>query len=240
MNYAGFLRVKNEARWIGRVLESLQLLCERTYLLDDHSTDDTCAIAASFAGVTVFPSHFEGLNETRDKQWLLDMALQDGWADYLVAIDGDEQLEPTAPDKIRRLCGAQAPLAASLRVIYLWDRYNQWRADGVYGRFYRPSIFRMLPDRRKFVGTTANGNLHCTNVPYSLISQSVLTEIKLLHWGYFDKTMRMRKYMYYNSVDPQNAREDFYRHVIQGDATGPLADEQLVHAGPLQLAPLTL
>lgn len=238
MNYAGFLRVKNESRWIHRVLKSLQPLCERIYLLDDHSADDTREIALSFPSVSVYPSPFEGLDETRDKTYLLDCAIADDWADYLIAIDGDEELHKNSPERIRRLCEESQPLAASLRIMYLWDTEDQWRADGVYGRFYRPSIFRMMTGRREFVGTTANGNLHCTNVPYSLIEHSVITDIRLLHWGYFDSQLRAKKHEYYNRVDPLNEREDFYRHIIQGDPFGPLPSDRLLHAGPLQLAPL--
>lgn len=238
MNYAGFLRVKNESRWLQRVLASLQPLCERTYLLDDHSTDDTRRIAMCFPSVTVYESPFDGLDETRDMNYLLGCAIADDWADYLIAIDGDEELHKDSPNRIRQLCEERSPLAVSLRIIYLWDTPDQWRSDGVYGHFYRPSIFRMMTAHREFLGTVANGNLHCTHVPSALVQHAVITDIKLLHWGYFDSALRAKKHAYYNRVDPLNKREDYYRHIIQGDPGGPDSNAKLLHGGPLLLEPL--
>lgn len=235
MRFVGMLRVKNEARWIERVIRSILPLCEHVFILDDHSTDATPEIASSFDQVTVFESPFTGLDETRDKRYLLDRIVEAGGADYVLAIDGDEELEASGPHQIRALVRKRQPPAVNLRVIYLWNSREQWRTDGVYGRFYRPSVFRLDPGNREFQGTTANGNLHCTNVPASLIPYSIPSEIRLLHYGYMEPEVRARKHEYYNRIDPGNANEDFYRHITQGDAGGLPASEKLLHAGPLKL-----
>jgi glycosyltransferase involved in cell wall biosynthesis len=66
------LRIKNEAAHIHEVITSVLPLCGRVFVFDDNSTDDTVAICRSFgARVTVFSSPFVGLDETRDKNWLL-------------------------------------------------------------------------------------------------------------------------------------------------------------------------
>lgn len=238
MNFAAMLRVKDESRWIARVLKSLKPLCDRIYLLDDHSSDDTHEIAESFPGVHVFPSPFEGLNETRDKNYILNEAFADGWADYIVAVDGDEELEAAGQYKIRKLCEEQQPLAAYMHVVYLWDKPDQWRSDGLFKAFHRPSLFKMDRKHRTYISTNRNGNLHCSNVPHSLIQHAVGTDIKLLHWGWFDQELRARKYRYYNTVDPANEIEDQYRHAVIGDPCGPAADAVTKHAGPLRLEPL--
>ena len=240
MNYAGMLRVKNEARWLARCIDSLQALCEDIYLLDDHSTDETREIARSYANVHIYASPFTGLDERRDKDYLLSKIFNDGWADYVVAIDGDEELHPSAPDQIRELCETHDPLALTCRIIYLWDKEHQWRVDGVYGRCYRPSIFRLMPEHSKYICTPFPGNLHCTNVPATLIWGALSSEIRIMHWGYFDRELRLRKYKHYNNIDPNNLIEDCYRHVIQGDPEGPPPHQHLKHAGPLALAPLNI
>jgi hypothetical protein len=46
---------------------------------------------------------------------------------------------------------------------------------------------------------------------------------------------RMKKWKWYNEVDPGNQVEDEYRHMIQGDLGGPGAEESLKWAGPLRV-----
>jgi hypothetical protein len=57
----------------------------------------------------------------------------------------------------------------------------------------------------------------------------------LWHLGYNDLEDRVRKYAWYNQMDPNNQPEDCYRHMVQGDITEIPADAVLRHAGPLRL-----
>lgn len=239
VTFAGMLRVKNEARWIARVIESLLPLCERVYVLDDHSTDGTPFICSGIPGVTVFDSPFSGLDESRDKDYLLSHIRKDG-ADIVVAIDGDEVLEPGGQDKIRRAV-AQGN-AWTMRVLYAWNDDAHVRTDGVYSRMYRPSMFRLAACTRGFLKTPfGNGaNLHCSSVPQELLHGAIRTDIRLLHLGYRDREDRLRKFHWYNSIDPNNPGEDCYRHIVQGDLPDIPANARLRHAGPLTLQPFTI
>ena len=69
----GLLRIKNEARWIEKVIRSVRPVCEKILVLDDHSDDGTPEICESL-GCTVFRSEFTGIHEARDKDWLLDQS----------------------------------------------------------------------------------------------------------------------------------------------------------------------
>jgi glycosyltransferase involved in cell wall biosynthesis len=233
------LRVKNEARWIARVIESLLPICERVYVMDDHSIDGTATIAQQYEGVRCFRSPFEGLNESRDKDYLLNQIRKDG-ADIVVAIDGDEVLEFSGPAKIQRAVARGN--AWSMKVEYLWDSDSQVRVDGVYSRMYRPSMFRLRACTRGFLKTPfGNGaNLHCSSVPQELLHGAIRTDIRLLHLGYRDREDRLRKFAWYNSIDPTNKGEDGYRHIVQGDIPEVPADARLMHAGPLTLQHLSI
>ncbi len=230
---AGMLRIKNEARWIARVIASILPLCERVIVMDDHSDDGTPEICAGFDQVTVLPSPFTGLDEARDKQWLLGhaMELRPKW---ILCIDGDEELEPGAADRIGAVLQQSRPCAYSLRVAYLWDSPDQVRTDGVYGRFYRPSLFYASPASH-FCSTGNGGNFHCGNVPWSGIPARILNAT-LLHYGYMERADRIRKYEWYNQRDPGNRCEDFYRHMVVGDLFP--ADATFRHGGPLTLEAL--
>lgn len=239
MTFVAMLRVKNEARWIERVIRSLQPLCERVYVLDDHSEDYTLDICRSIPGVVAFESPFRGLDESRDKTWLVNQ-IREFPADIVVAIDGDEVLEPGGQEKIRR--AARRGNAWTMQVLYLWNDDRTVRVDGVYSRMCRPSMFRLSACTRGFLRTPfGNGaNLHCSSVPQELLHGARPTDIRLLHLGYRDREDRLRKYEFYCRIDPNNPAEDGYRHIVQGDLPEIPAAARLRHAGPLTLQPFTI
>lgn len=225
----GMLRVKNEARWIERVIGAMLPLCERVCVLDDHSIDGTRALCAAIPGVSVFDSPFFDLDETRDKNYLLGR-IDAEWDEWILALDGDEILAPSAVAPIRAALTSQA-VALSMRVRYLWDREDQVRVDGVYGGFRRPSAFRAVGTR--FEATSACGNFHCGNVPLALQPRALAIDADLLHLGYLHREDRVRKYEWYNRQDPRNQNEDGYRHMVIGDVFP--ADSAFRWGGPLRL-----
>lgn len=137
------MRVKNEAAFIGEALESILPLCDQVLVLDDHSEDDTAAIRRSSGKrVEVLASPFQGLDESRDKNFLLGELERFG-PDWVLWIDGDEVLERTGPQRLREAVRRDGNASAfSLRVAYVWDDPEQVRVDGIFGPFRRPSLFR--------------------------------------------------------------------------------------------------
>lgn len=236
----GMMRIKNESRWIRAVLESALKVCERVYVLDDHSTDGTFDICRQFQDrVFVYSSSFHDLDEARDKNWMLEVIRLGTNADWVLAIDGDELLMDHA--ELAALAENGRADCYAMRVLYLWDRKDQVRTDGVYGRFWRPSLFRSSASTTVSFKSTGNGgNFHCGNVPADLAHKAQRCEVRLLHFGYMDQADRRRKFDWYNQHDPNNLTEDQYVHMIQGDRGGPPAHLQLKHAGPLELGNLSL
>lgn len=232
----GMMRVKNEARWISAALISMADACKRIHVLDDHSTDETAKLCQNFGDlVVVHPSPFEGLDESRDKNWLLERIRgSEKTATWILAIDGDEVLANPREVIASAECGAID--CYSLRILYLWNTPDVVRLDGVYGRFWRPSLFKLRAGDR-FRSTGNGGNFHCGNVP-DRFESSLYSHARLLHFGYMDPEDRRRKFAWYNEIDPGNVKEDCYRHMIQGDEGGPAAGTTLKHAGPLVLRKL--
>lgn len=169
IGFAAMLRVRNEGRWIAEVLESIRGLCERIFIMDDHSTDKTAKICEMFRydanhneQVTVLPSPFDGLDEARDKNWLYDQIILECEPKWILCIDGDEVLEARGPEIIRRYtsqtmfiscdvdCGQPIADSFKLPIAYLWNGRNTWRTDRIYSDFWRPSLFRpFIPDPNK-------------------------------------------------------------------------------------------
>lgn len=235
------LRVKNEARWISEVLRSIRPLCESIFVMDDHSTDNTVDICAATPGVTVLRSPFDTFNESRDKNWLLEKVMATS-PDWVLAVDGDEVLEPNGPQIIRDHVETASCLAYSLKIEYLWGDEHTVRSDRVYGEFWRPSLFKPfvprpgVPDDLKLLeefkfmstpfGRKKNGNepnFHCSSVPQRLLHGHQRCPARLKHYGYMLREDRVRKLDFYTSLDWKNAAEDSYRHMVQGD--GATLDE---------------
>lgn len=247
MTVYGMLRIKNEARWIEQVLHSIAPLCEKIFVFDDHSEDETAEICAAFPGVTLHRSQFHGLDESRDREVLLRQVMSAVPAEHLLgdetspywalAIDGDEILEKKGPALIRaELANSEGKHAYSLPIRYLWDGYDQIRVDRLYRTFARPSLFRLMNKNFGFQRTPFNGNLHCASIPQELLHHAhIACPARLWHLGYMHREDRLRKYEYYNSVDPENEGEDCYRHMVIGDLPEIPADSALKWAGPLEL-----
>ncbi len=232
-NIVGTMRIRNEARYIGEVIERALGVCQHIVVLSDNSSDETVPICQSFGQrVRVIESPFTGLDEARDKNFLLGklIALQPDW---VLWIDGDEALERRGPEVIRwEIAKSQSIAAYTLRIAYIWDDPGQVRVDGLYGRMQRASLFKLSGQNVEalhFPTTGFGGNLHCGNVPKGLVGETAALDIRLKHLGYINLDDRQRKFAWYNSVDPNNAAEDRYRHLI-GVAGARHAP------GPVQLA----
>lgn len=227
----GMMRVKNEMRWLPRVVERLRACCDEVIVLDDHSTDGTTEwLSENVDRVLIGPVNAD---EVFSKNVLLGEVLNACDPSHIVCIDGDEEFAPGAAELVRAVLTGDSPaLAYSLPVRYLWNDASTVRVDGVYRRFARPSIFAPQPGVW-FEGTDSGNNFHCSNVPAALWHEAVRIEAPLLHYGYMYVEDRVRKYEWYNSVDPHNYKEDCYRHMVVGDLYE--AASKFRHGGPLEL-----
>lgn len=228
----GALRVKNEARWIMKAIRSIQPICERILVFDDHSTDGTPHFCQPLQGVRVIRSPFEGLDEARDKTLLVDKIAEYWGRQWVLMIDGDEELANLLQQPLYMSDGAPA---YTFRIAYLWDREDQERVDGVYANLTRPSLFDLSRTDGVFQSTGNGGNFHCFNVPTDLLGKSRPSGAVLKHYGYLHRADRLKKYEFYNRLDPNNEAEDFYRHVVIGDVFP--TDHRGKHGGPLELRP---
>lgn len=218
-NILGVMRIKNEERWIRRSIESQLPFCRQVLVLDDHSTDSTRDIVAAFGDRCILlESPFEGVNEGRDKRYLLEHILT-LTPDWCLWIDGDEELDKhTAPILLEE---ASNPLAAwfTLPVLYFWNSETTYRSDGCYGNFHRRSFFRVSnqdPSAIYFPAGTGEAELHGGgNCPAGLVGEGYISRARIKHFGYLDPAERQRKYEWYNKIDPNNESEDCYRHIIE-------------------------
>lgn len=244
---ACMMRVKNEARWIQRTIDSVRDLCgDLIFVMEDGSTDNTREICEA-AGCVVLPSPFVGmgLDEGRDKDWLLQEVIARCKPDWILMPDGDEELEPGGCDKIRRALAQNPPVDCfAMGFFYCWDEVNQIRVDGNYGTLARQSLFRADTSFRfksyYSEHQTKNQNhvgLHTSNAP-GLGGKCARINVGLFHYGYLHAEDRIRKFEWITRLDPNNVEEGFYLHCVQGDLTEVPIDAKLKHGGPLKLITL--
>lgn len=214
------MRVKNEASHIGEVIERVLPLCRQVFVFDDHSSDQTVEVCRAFGNrVVVFQSPFEGFDEARDKNYLLQKVVEAN-PEWVLWIDGDEVLESRGAEIVRDAAdNAHSGIAGfSLKVAYVWNDPQHVRVDGIFGRFKRPSLFRLKGqplDQINFRRTAFGGNLHCGNVPNGVSGAFRDLDVRLKHYGYMTVDQRTRKHKFYTTIDPGNELEDNYRHLIE-------------------------
>lgn len=230
----GALRVKDEARWIADVLDSISPACKEIHVFDDHSTDQTSWICRG-RGAIVHSSPFTGLNEARDKQYLLEKIRRRG--DWILWIDGDELLDQRSIPILHEVAECPNVQCVSFKIKFLWNDHQTVRTDGVYGMFRRQSMFR--PGNASFVDSGRGPNFHVGNCPRSLWNRCAYPDVSLLHLGYLDREDRIRKRAWYieqhkkaNALS-QLELEDNYSHITVGDECP--ADSKFRHGGPLKL-----
>ncbi len=162
------------------------------------------------------------VNEIRDKQILLEYLKACIPAEIVLNLDGDEMLSNQAiinfPKAIELL---ESNDWLEVPVIYLWDREDQIRVDGIYASPRHPRIFtfkHLLNDELfalRYGWSSAGGGFHCGSVPKDgLGGRSKLFNHPIVHFGYIDEQLRNRKFEFYNRIDPGNKSEGEYRHII--------------------------
>jgi len=220
-------RIKNEERWIAKSIESVLDICSEIVILDDGSTDKTLEICSNYDKVVDICSQ-ENLpfDETRDRNLLLKMALKRK-PDIILSMDGDEMLAPFSKEILFEELNVLYTQSSvfEFQFLSLWDKYNQIRFDGIYSNTWQKRLFRVGKNAEDLCmdETPYGGNAHCSGVPNNIsnFDNPIRSNVKFLHYGSFDKSIRKQKYELVTNLDRNNSVTHNYIHMI--DAKGPLS-----------------
>ncbi|MCB9358059.1 MAG: methyltransferase domain-containing protein [Calditrichaeota bacterium] len=213
------MNIRNEDRWLRDVLDNAARICDGIVVYDDGSTDKTPDICRTHPAVVAYRREEEqGTDKSRDKNRMWEMALEHKF-DWMLAIDGDELLEPTAP---RRMLAEikncpQNVTQIDFEFLYLWNDHKHYRTDGIYTGIYHPCLFRPTAqtwNELSFAPTAHAGNLHCERVPQNLTGDRHRADIKIEHLGYKFAEDRLRKYHWNKQKDVKHANEGYYEHLL--------------------------
>ena len=214
-------RIQNEERWIEKSLEAASEVCQEIVILDDCSTDKTLSICKKFPKVVDIyerkkPLH---LDEVRDKKIIWEMTLKRN-PEFVLKLDGDEILAPNSKEILLSEIMDLYPndIVFSFQMLDMYDKPNQYRADGDFNKKAHIRLMKINDYTRnlKFVESGYPGNAHSLHFPPTKYVP-VRSGVKILHYGYYDKNTRLKKFQYFHEVDPGGSDFDGYKDLISGD-----------------------
>jgi glycosyltransferase involved in cell wall biosynthesis len=127
MKIAAVIISFNEARNIGRCIDSVKAVADEIVVVDSFSNDDTAAICRE-KGARVIQKIFEGHVEQKN------FAISQAQFDYILSLDADEALSETLKQSILHLknAGCPAPAYSMNRLTNYcgqWIRHGGWYPD---------------------------------------------------------------------------------------------------------------
>lgn len=197
---------RNERRHLADYLANVAPQFDGIVALDDGSTDGSGDIVAAHPSVLevlrIAPREPHRWNGVTHRRLLVDAAARHG-AEWVLALDADERVERGFRDRAERLiveAGPEGPMAYAVTLRELWDRPNQYRVDGLWGRKAIARFFRMRRDH-DFGAGALHGHWAPENSrgPDGAFVRADLTVYHLKMIRAEDRERRMRRYQ---ALDP--------------------------------------
>ena len=99
-NLTAIILTKDEQLHIRRCLENVTPICDKIYVIDCFSTDDTVKICREFINVEVIQREWPGLY-AKQLNWAIDNCKIE--TDWVLRIDADEYFMPGEREKLMKI-----------------------------------------------------------------------------------------------------------------------------------------
>jgi glycosyltransferase involved in cell wall biosynthesis len=199
MNIIAICRVYNGGKYLKKYLDQMSRLADKILILDDGSTDNSFSICKTYPKVEI-----EHISHTAHEGLMSNYLYN--WAgkynpNWIICLDVDEVFVEKYEEDVKKLCEGFIE-GYSFPLLYLWDKENEYRVDGVYGNIKAIRLYRYQVGKTPFVR-------RCHSLPVPESVNVIESSIPILHYGYLDKEERWRKYNYYLKLDDGN-----YNHIV--------------------------
>lgn len=210
MNIA-LCRIYNGEPYLKKYLDQMSLLVDKILLVDDGSTDDTSKICENWKKVEI-----ERIRVNTRHGGLINNYLYT-WAskfdpNWIISFDIDEVFKDQDIEKVKELLktSPEKPTAYSFPMLYLWDKEDQYRADGQYATVKVMRLYQYI--HNKFPLLRREHGVLCPE-GWGLFMDKKEATLPILHYGYLEEEVRKQKYLYYKSRDNM----ENYDHIISND-----------------------
>lgn len=181
----------NEARNIGRCLESVRRVADDVVVLDSASTDDTAAIATSY-GARVILQPFLGYVAQKNK------VIEYADHDWILSLDADEALSPELEASLLRFKQSPPPQLA-----YRFNRLTNYCGSWIrHCGWYPDAKVRLF---RKDAGAWQGENLHEAWEPRDRHSPIGVLQGDLLHYSYYTLSDHFRQFEKFTEIAAHTA-----------------------------------
>lgn len=199
------LCVYNEEKNLPKYLEYIEPHVDFIVALDDGSTDKTKKILKASSKLKYLierpkKKNIGDWNEVANREELLNKAKELG-ADWVIALDPDERFEKEFLKNLRSIVeSSDQNTVFGLRFRELWDKYDQYRTDGIWGEKVRYCLF---PLNREIIYKQGRQKLHFRWYPDSLLGHEFLLDYDMYHLKMILPKERKKRAKLYNSLDPK-------------------------------------
>jgi hypothetical protein len=200
------IQVRNESKNIPDILQHLEKFCDGIILLDDGSVDDSYEKAIHNKLLMKVKKSYKGyFDDLENRNDLLKIAnfFKSKWFFF---IDADERFDPRY-NNIKHYASKEDVDVYRFCLVDLWDNKKKYRIDIPDNRKESDGIAtraRMFRNKGS-LQINSDREIHFAAVTYSQKFQVI--PLLLLHYGNFDKEIRMRKYDLYISQDPDGKKQ---------------------------------
>lgn len=216
-------RVRNCAALLEESLQRTAEFADAIVVLCDRCTDDTPGVARAGPKVVEVYEKSGKFNELQDRAKLLELAKQHG-PDWILSIDADEIMEPKLTrEAVQHLMHPVNPhvKAYGFRWCTFWDSRTRWRSDGIFGDIHGLRMFKNEPNQA--LSSTDPKGFHMSMTPAFPPENFRWTNIRVKHYGYEGKAIRLRKHEFYTSTDTEKIAFGIgspnYDHLISQEVT---------------------
>ncbi|MEP7334250.1 MAG: hypothetical protein ABI717_00585 [Actinomycetota bacterium] len=210
--------VRDGMRHLPGLLANIAPHVDGVVALDDGSRDGSAEFLEGRPEVVELirnPAERPRWDEVANHRQLVAAALQHG-AEWAQCIDHDERVERNFRTRAERVIargGRLGVTAFSLSVLELWDAPDRYRADGVWGKKTKPTLFRLRADHE-----FDPRPLHGIKAP--LQSRPVRrADLRVYHLGMLTAADREARRARYEQLDP-DARWQAIGYAYLTDETG--------------------
>ncbi len=200
----------NEMRYLPGWFRNVAPVVDGVIALDDGSTDgsrDFAAAQPSVLELIRLPKREPHVwDEPRNKRLLYETAAKYA-PDWLVVVDSDERLERDFRQRARAaiaLAEAQDVKALIINIREMWDSYEHFRVDGIWGQKGHARLFRYRRDAeldpRPFHGQWA---------PLNSLVHGVFphADLELYHLRMIEEASRQKRRARYEALDPNRQHQ---------------------------------